>query len=70
MGGVCGGGHAWEGGMHDGEGAYVTGGMCGGGHAWWGEHVWQGACMTGGHAWQERQSLQRAVRTLLECILV
>ena len=57
-------------------------GVCvAGGHAWQGGCVWQGACMAGGHAWHarfpSRQILrprhtvnERAVRILLECILV
>ena len=62
VGGMCGRGHAWE------------GGMCGRGHAWgacmvrgcaWSRgHVWHGACVAGDG------QLQRAVRILLECILV
>ena len=48
-----------------------------GGHAWWG-CAWQGgcvvvgACMAGGHAWQILRDTvnERAVRILLECILV
>ena len=32
--------------------------------------VWQGGCMAGGDAWQERRPLQRAVHILLECFLV
>ena len=60
--------------MH-GKGVHVWGG-----HAWLG--AWQGTCMVqgvhgGGHAWHggggmwhEEQPLQRAVRILLECILV
>ena len=83
---MCGGWHAWQGGMGSRgacgvEGACVAGGMHGRGHAWWGgmhgkgacvvgECAWQGACVTQGHAWQERRPLQRAVRILLECILV
>ena len=60
------GGHAWQvgcawwgacmaGGMH-------CGGMHGRGHVWWG----------GGHAWQILRDTvnERAVRILLECILV
>ena len=39
-------------------------GVCGGGYAWW------GARSRGGRAWQEKRQLQRAVRILLECILV
>ena len=41
-----------------------------------GGHVWQrGVCVAGvgggeWHAWQERRPLKRAVRILLECILV
>ena len=64
------------------EGNVFTG-VClstGGGHAWLG-CAWsggmhdRGACMAGGthdrgRAWQERQPLQRAVRPLLECILI
>ena len=49
-GGMHGRGNAWWG---------VAGGVCGGGHAW-----------QGGHVWQEKRQLQRAVRILLECILV
>ena len=41
------------------QGAYVAGSMNGG-----------GACMAGGCARQERLPLQRAVRIILECILV
>ena len=48
-GGMCGRGHAWQGGMR-GRGACVAGGMCERGHG--GGHVWQGACMEGGYAWQ------------------
>ena len=36
-----------------------------GGHAWQRGHAWQG-----GNAWQESWLLQRAVRILVECILV
>ena len=45
--------------------------MCGRGHAWWG-HAWQGArAWQGGHAWQILHTVnERAVRILLECILV
>ena len=36
--------------------------------------AWQGACMAGGHAWQGGHAWhtvnERAVRILLECILV
>ena len=76
VGGMHGKGHAWW-------GTCVVGGMCGRGHAWQegGMHDW-GTCMVGGHAWQgarhtcsPRQILrdtvnERAVRILLECILV
>ena len=52
------GGHAWW-------------GVCmAGGHVWWGGVRGRGACMAGGCAWQEERQLQRAVRILLECILV
>ena len=49
--------HAWQGGMH------VEGGR---------GHALQGACMAGGCAWQILRDTvnERAVRTLLECILV
>ena len=65
-GGVCGGGHVWQ-------------GVCmAGGHAWWGgacvargSCVARRACMAGGgRAWQQRLPLQQTVRILLECILV
>ena len=68
MGGMHYGGHAWQGDVH-GMGCAWQGGMCSGGmHG-------RGACMTGGCVWQgcvwqERWPLQRAVRILLECILV
>ena len=56
------GGHAWQGGMHGGDG------MHGGGR------VWQGACMVGDRppqALRQRYTVnERAVRILLECILV
>ena len=59
-------------------------GMCGGGGDVWQAacmaggvhcrgHAWQGACMGGGHAWRGhawQEKRQRAVRILLECILV
>ena len=43
-----------------------------GGHAWQGGHVWQGGMHDGGHAWQILRDTvnERAVRILLECILV
>ena len=82
---MCGRGHAWQGvcmaggGVHGrgvggmrGRGVCMVGGMCGGGC------VWQGACMAGGmhatHAppqhYEIRSVNARAVRILLECILV
>ena len=63
-------------------GAYMTGGgLYGMGHVWQGRCVWQGAicgkgaCMAGGTCGrgvcvQEKRPLKRAVRILLECILV
>ena len=62
QGGMCGGGHAWW-------GACMAGGMHGRGHAWWG-----GMC-GGGVGWRAWQILrdtvnERAVRILLECLLV
>ena len=71
-----------EGGMHAGrrcacpEGCacpgdmHARGGMCGGGHVCLVGGCVAGGMHGGGHAWQERWSLQRAVRILLECILV
>ena len=53
-----------QGGMHA-RGACMVGACIAGGHVCPGGHVWQGSC-----AWQERRPLQRAVRILLECILV
>ena len=66
MAGACmAGGCVWWGGSMCGGGGFVHGGG----------HAWQGACMVWGcvvgggvHVWQERRSLQRAVRSLLECI--
>ena len=57
------------GGMHDRGGHVSQEGACmAGGHAW------QGACVAGGHAWQilrlQHTVKERAVRILLECILV
>ena len=70
-GGMCGRGHTWQ------------GGMCGRGHgggcAWQGGMCGRGACMSGGvHAmhtppprhYKIRSVNARAVRILLECILV
>ena len=84
-GGVCGGvGHAWWGACMA-RGECMVGGMHGRGHAWWGgvhgrghACVVGGACVAGGHAWQGGHMWQmlwdtvneRAVRLLLECILV
>ena len=72
-GGMHGRGCAWQ-------GACMAGGMHGRGHAWW------GVCMAGGHVWQGWHAChtcllpdttrygdmvnERAVRILLECILV
>ena len=64
-GGVRGRGHAWWG-EHAWQGTCVVGGMCGRGHAWQ-------VGMHGTHAPQEilRDTVnERAVRILLECILV
>ena len=58
------GGHAWPGGM---RGRRVC--MAGGGVHGRGAYL-VGVCMAGGHVWQEKRQLQRAVRILLECILV
>ena len=64
-----GGGHAWQGGMHWGAWAVAVWGgwqlacMAGG-------CTWQGGVHGGGPAWQEKWPLQRAIRILLECILV
>ena len=62
-------------------GVCVAGGVCGGGTCVAGGHAWQGACMVGeGSAWwgacmadTTRYSdtvNERAIRILLECILV
>ena len=67
MGGMHGGGHAWQGCVH------------GRGHAWSGGMHGMGACVTrgsscmaGGCVWQLLRDTvnERAVRNLLECILV
>ena len=62
VGAMCGRGECMAGGMCGRgvcvAGGCVQGGMCGRGRAW------QGACVTG------KRQLQRAVRILLECILV
>ena len=71
VGGVHGRGHVWQ-------GVCVVGGACmAEEHSWQRGHVWQGGVHGSGHAWQEgghacqeRRSLQRTVRILLECILV
>ena len=54
----------WQGGMHGG-GVMCDRQACMVG----GRHVWQGVCMVGGMCGR-RRPLQRAVRILLECILV
>ena len=62
---MCGGGHAWQGGV-------CGRGMCmAGGHAWCG-HVWKGGVCGRGHVWQILRDTvnERAVHILLECILV
>ena len=78
-GGMCGGGACMVGSVHGRGHAWkgVAGGVHGGGGMHGRGHVWQGgmrgrgcAWRGGGHAWQERWSLQRTVRILLECILV
>ena len=66
------GGNAWQLGVH-GRGACMVGGMHGRGACMVGGHVWQGACKVGGmhcrgSAWHTVN--ERAVRILLECILV
>ena len=84
-GGIHGGGeHAWQGTCVAG-GMHGRWGVHGKGHAWWGGgmngrgvcmargHMWQGACMA--HTsppWQILRDTvnERAVRILLECILV
>ena len=69
-GGMHGGGHAWQGACEG--GGHVKQGACmAGGHAWQGVHG-RGACMVGGRAWQILRDMvnERAVRILLECILV
>ena len=71
------GGCVWQG-EHAWQGVCMAGGMCGRGHAWWGACM---ACM--GHAchaclhtyppqilWLRHTVNERAVRILLECILV
>ena len=72
------GGHAWQkGGMHCEGGVHGKGGVHGEGgcvvkrgYVWLGGACMAGGAMGGGHALQERRPLQRAVRILLECILV
>ena len=53
-------------------GVHGRGGMHGRGACMLGGHALQGACMAGGCAWQILRDTvnERAVRTLLECILV
>ena len=76
--GVHGGGHAWQGGV---AGEHAWQGACmARGWVWWGDGrcAWQGACMAGvcmAHRPPPQQILrdtvnERAVRILLECILV
>ena len=73
---VHGRGQVWQGGMH-GRGACMVGGM----HGRWGMRGREGMCMAREHAWWEvcmahmpltlRDAVnERAVRILLECILV
>ena len=76
-------GLAWQGGVHGGGLAWQGECMAGGMHGR--VHAWQGACVvvggmhgSGGHVWQSGHGWQilrdtvneRAVRILLECILV
>ena len=80
QGDVCGkgahmaGGHAWQGhawqGDVCGKGAHMAGGHAWQGHAWQGDVCGKGTCGGGGTCVQERWPLKRAVRILLECILV
>ena len=74
--GACMAGGMWQGSMHGRGGeACVAGGDMhgkGGGRAWqWGV-CGRGAAWQGGHAWQILRDMvnERAVRILLECILV
>ena len=75
-GGMCdrdvhGGGHVWQGVCACMAGGHVWQGACVAGCAWQG-HVWQGVCMhppTNPH-YEIRSVNARAVRILLECILV
>ena len=100
-GGMCSGGHAWQGVcvvgacMAGGVGTCMAGACIVGRHAWWGgacvaggmhgrgacmegvcvwqgEHVWQGGMCGRGRAWQILRDTvnERAVRILLECMLV
>ena len=84
-GGMCGRGHVWQracvaGGMrgrgHTWQGACVAGGMRGRGHVWWGGMCGRGHAWQGGMARMPTQQIprdtanERAVRTLLKCILV
>ena len=69
------GGHAWQGGVHGGGGHAWQGGMHGFGACMAGGYVWQGGCAWQGEVCMPQQILQdtvneRAVRILLECILV
>ena len=83
LGGVCmAGGHAWQMGMcgrgHAWQGVCMAGGVHVGGHVWQGACI-AGVCMVGGacHALPPANTTrysdtvnERAVRILLECILV
>ena len=76
-GGICGRGAcmvegcAWQGGMHGGVCMVREGGMLGRGEGMHGRGcAWWGACLARGCAWQKKWQLQRAVRILLEYILV
>ena len=69
VGGMCGEGHAWQGCVHSGGhagGMSGEGGKCGRGHAWWGGHAWH-TCPP--QILRDTVN-ERAVRILLECILV
>ena len=68
-----GGGHAWSGACMARGCAWQTGACVAGGiHIRWVcmVGVFMGVCMAGAHVWQERWPPLRAVRILLECILV
>ena len=71
-GGVHGGAYMVGACMAGGMWGVCMGGMHGRGHAWQGGMCGGGACVVGGHVWQILQDTVnvRAVRILLECILV